>query len=217
VNVYESRSTFNFFNLTHSANPDTQHLPNPENFDDIVDLLSLCNLMELSNILFMAKDPTAIMPLSVRKQFIQARKSCRKIVDWIGCNFEFHTEEGEPIDFQVDVCAFYLARQAKTLVFSKVSNICGGDSNFVDLECAIIDCFSGNAAFEEQWKLIQNWTPDTLALDAIKGSATLGVMKRTTPLCLSGETGTLFVMADNLMVLHCKIPLQERPATIFPI
>lgn len=181
-------------------NPDTYHLPDLGSFDGVVDLLSLCNLMELSNILFPAKN---LMHPTLREQFIQARLLCRKMVDWMGCNLEFHTQDGKYLDFQTNVCAFYLARQAKALVASKASLAKEGDVDPLAVESAVRDCFSENTQFNQQWNAIQDWTPDTLALELPQGTGGVTVIRRTVPLDQSGETYSLglnYLIANGLPI-----------------
>jgi len=186
-------------------------------FDGILDLLSLCNVMELGNVLSKATYQVGGMPSYQRHQLIQARLLCRKLVGWLGSTFEFISNDGQTADFKSDIHMFYLARQAKALV-AYISTVATAGSSKQGcsseaVQQAVDRCFSGNVDFQEQWSSIKHWVPDTLAWPS---GHTKKVLLRNVPLPFVGK---YFIfpceVATEQALISLKMQLQGKPAMMF--
>ncbi|KAJ2921671.1 hypothetical protein H1R20_g15422, partial [Candolleomyces eurysporus] len=89
---------------------DFPHVPNIFQHDGIIDLLSLCNVLELSN--------AALYTLSDfdRHRTVEARRLCRRIVAWLEAQFIFSSPHGIRLEIHRDIWMLFLARQVKALL-----------------------------------------------------------------------------------------------------
>lgn len=79
-------------------------------WDGIIDVLSLCNLFELMNVL--CHSPSDLD----RLLFIEGRKTCRTIASWMLAHLELRDASGRRLDLHHDVSMPYLALQIEALI-----------------------------------------------------------------------------------------------------
>jgi hypothetical protein len=90
------------------------HVPDVNTFDGIVDVFSLANIMELSNVIHHRTYMPGGLSVQERLDMIHGRARARQIVQWIVHTYRF---EG---DFSLsEFYWLYLAHQAKTLFLTK--------------------------------------------------------------------------------------------------
>ena len=93
------------------------HVPDLSTFNGVIDVFSLCIIMELGNILN-GWSPATRAP--GRHRLIYARKRCREIVDWICGTYDFPDKDGNKLDVKGDVYWPYLAQVARALYLHRV-------------------------------------------------------------------------------------------------
>ncbi|KAJ2911829.1 hypothetical protein MD484_g8585, partial [Candolleomyces efflorescens] len=86
------------------------HVPDVFTSFGVINLLSLCNVFEMINIVMYT-----VSDLD-RHRFIEARRLCRRMVLWLEAHFIFTGDSGERLDLADDIWMTYLARQIKALV-----------------------------------------------------------------------------------------------------
>jgi hypothetical protein len=138
--------------------PMSAHVPKLNTADGVVDLFSLLNVIELSNILHPLSYTTSGLQLKERLQMIHARKLGRIILRWFWCNYDVFQIQKGTRKIVKDGQHFYnesLGRQAKALVaYKKVAEACGMASDAEActakvMETFMTQIFQGNIAFWE--------------------------------------------------------------------
>jgi hypothetical protein len=138
--------------------PTSAHVPKLNTIDGVLDLFSLLNLIELSNILHPLSYATCGLRLKERMQMIHARKLTRIILRWFWCNYEIYQIQKGTRKIVRDGEHFYnesLGRQTKALVaYKKVAETCGMVSDVEActaevMESFVTKVFQGNIAFWE--------------------------------------------------------------------
>ena len=95
------------------------HVPNLSTFDGILDLVSLCCLMELGNVLNEWSYTGG--KEKERRRLMYARKRGRKLIHWLFDQWELLDDQNKPIDAFKEFYWPFLAQQARALVFYKQS------------------------------------------------------------------------------------------------
>jgi hypothetical protein len=141
--------------------PTSGHVPKLNTADGVMDLFSLLNVIELSNILHPLSYAASSLRLKERLQMIYARKLARIILWWFWCNYDVYEIQKGARQIVKDGQHFYnesLGRQAKALVaYKKVAEACGMASDeeactAKAMEAFITQIFQGNIAFWEGYK-----------------------------------------------------------------
>jgi hypothetical protein len=139
---------FNNIQSTGPGNP-MHHLPDITTFDGILDLASLCCLMELGNALnYWTYIGNAGNNHPERHQLIYARKCARSLLGWLFDHWELVDGSNNPIDAMREFYWPFLAQQARALVRYKeaaVMNQIEGrlvpeDCTFKAVKKAVEDC-----------------------------------------------------------------------------
>jgi hypothetical protein len=138
--------------------PKPGHLPKLNTADGVMDLFSLLNVIELSNILHTLSYTASSLRLKERLQMIHARKLARIILRWFWCNYDIYQVQKGTRKIVKDGQHFYnesLGRQTKALVeYKRVAETCGMASDAEGcttktMEAFITKVFQGNIAFWE--------------------------------------------------------------------
>lgn len=105
------------------------HIPQLDNFEDVLVVLTMCNLMELLNVVDFrtysvqtnaaAKDSEEAadpgLPHLICLQYINARSRSRQLLTFFFSHYELCDNRGTPIDGPIDLYYPYLAQQVATL------------------------------------------------------------------------------------------------------
>jgi hypothetical protein len=136
--------------------PMSGHVPKLNTTNSIIDLFSLLNVIELSNILHPLSYTTSSLWLKKRLQIIYAHKLTRIILWWFWCNYDIYKIQKGAQQIIKDGQHFYnksLGHQTKALVaYKKVAKACGMASDeeactAKAMEAFITQIFQGNIAF----------------------------------------------------------------------
>jgi hypothetical protein len=151
---------FYFTGPLESAVP---HVPDVSTFDGIHDLFSLCNLVEMANILHPETYNDEGLRVSERQEMIRGRALSRAIVAWVISNYE--TEEVSTESFYWK----YLAYQARAIWNAKKF----GDGNeayaytgiplATQVQQLIERSFQGIKSFWAEWDSFRDIEPETFA------------------------------------------------------
>ncbi|KAH6915898.1 hypothetical protein BKA70DRAFT_1418816 [Coprinopsis sp. MPI-PUGE-AT-0042] len=144
--------------------PELAHVPDLFTFDGVVDLLSICNLFEMANVLSYEAYMPQNLPEYDRTHFIQTRKLCREMVHWAGSRLLFVSEAGHDMDLH-RIQMRYLAIQSKALVklrYRLDSLLPQSHIRGEALELALEMCFKGNDSYMKGQADVANYIPDNL-------------------------------------------------------
>lgn len=96
-------------------------IPDIFTFDGLIDILSLCNLMELGNVIHYETYTDKGMNSFERRRMITGRTFSRLVKSWLAANIEIHHlhEYPSPVSFEDDIFYPYLASQASALLSYK--------------------------------------------------------------------------------------------------
>ena len=149
--------------LTGPLESHNPHVPDVSKFDGMLDLFSLCNLVEMANILHPMSYDGGGLSVSERLGMIRGRAISRAIVAWVISNYEVEDMSTETFYWN------YLAYQARAICYAKKF----GDSNEAysyngiplahRVQELIKNSFHGMKSFWEQWDSFAGLEPDTFA------------------------------------------------------
>lgn len=134
-------------------------IPDVFTFDGLLDVFSLCNIMELGNIIhYKTYTDDGLGPIQ-RQKMIEGRAIARHVRHWVTCMVELHDSHQNPTLRSVEQDLFYpyLASQALALVNYKrraSTADAHGNSDFSleDLEDKIHRSFSDDSGFMAHYK-----------------------------------------------------------------
>ncbi|KAH6907936.1 hypothetical protein BKA70DRAFT_1427768 [Coprinopsis sp. MPI-PUGE-AT-0042] len=152
-----------YASLSRSA--EIAHIPDVLTFDGVVDLLAVCNLFEMANILSYERYTPEGVPDYDRYHFIHARKLCREIIHWVKSRFLFIDKAGHEMDIH-QVQMRYLARQSQALLDLRrqLDNVFPNSAiNAQAMEAAFDSCFAGNDGYSESAAELRGLAPDSLS------------------------------------------------------
>jgi hypothetical protein len=145
--------------------PPPNHIPDVSTFEGILDVLSLCSVLELGNIFNLwAYSRETLKGMPQRHRLICARSRARALVSWIFFTYKLLDTRDHVIDGLLDFYWPYLAQQARTMVeykkLARKQKITGRvsssdadkDVNVRDLHNALLRCFKRNPALLEKYK-----------------------------------------------------------------
>ena len=146
------------------ATPDP-HVPDVSTFDGIYDIFSLCNLVEMANILHPGTYSDEGLRAPERLEMIRGRALSRAVVAWVISNYE--TEDSE-----VTIESFYwkyLAYQARAVC--KAKEFCDSNNVFAfsgiplatKVRSLIEMSFGGIESFWTEWHRLGDFEPETFA------------------------------------------------------
>ena len=138
------------------------HVPDPSTFEGMHTLFSLCNIVEMANILHPESYDTGLRA-SHRLEMIRGRFLSRAIVSWVISNYEIEHVSMEAFYWS------YLAYQARAICYAKKF----GDSREAysytgiplagEVQALIEHSFYGITSFWETWEFFAGVEPDTFA------------------------------------------------------
>lgn len=130
------------------------NIPNIFTFNGLLDIYSLCNVMELGNIIHFRTYTNSGLGELERKKMIEGRIISRQIRQWLACKAELHDSQKEPslLSLEDDLFYPYLASQASALVnYKRCAHAAGAHGNsdftFQDLESQIDGAFGEDPTF----------------------------------------------------------------------
>jgi hypothetical protein len=138
-------------------------VPDVANFNGMQDLFSLCNIVEMANILHPESYGDNGLRVSVRQDMIQGRALSRAIVAWVISNYDIETVSTEMFYWN------YLAYQARAVCFAKKFGDSKKTYSFTGVPLAkqvqtlIKSSFHGVKKFWEQWDSFEGLEPETFA------------------------------------------------------
>lgn len=97
------------------------NIPDIFTFDGLLDVFSLCNLMEMGNIIHYKTYTEKGMTLLERRRMIKGRVFSRRVRGWLAANIEIYHPDNHlsPASLEQDVFYPYLASQVAALVSYK--------------------------------------------------------------------------------------------------
>lgn len=112
------------------------NIPDIFTFDGLLDVLSLCNLMDLGNIIHYKTYTAEGMSSSERRRMITGRVKAREVRDWLAANIEIHHPSASPSlkSLDQDVVYPYLCSQAVALVHYKKRAPTSGAQGHVEFQ-----------------------------------------------------------------------------------
>ncbi|KAF6745574.1 hypothetical protein DFP72DRAFT_1077351 [Ephemerocybe angulata] len=137
---------------------DFPHVPDILTCEGVLDVLSLCNVFELVNVL--SHQPSDLD----RLQFIEARRVCRTISAWLDAHLNFSDRSGNRLNFRKDIYLRYLSRQARALQqYQEILDRRAMTSNAPVLQEGLATAFPENHEIHSQNVYLDGWIPDTFA------------------------------------------------------
>lgn len=143
-------------------------IPDIFTFDGLLDVLSLCNLMELGNVIHHETYTEDGMKPSEMQRMIRGRAFSQLLRSWLEANIEIHHPQELPSLRSLDKDLFYpyLASQAVALLHYKKRAPSSGAQGHVkftlqDLTSQINSAFFGVNGFQDCYKPIANIDPKT--------------------------------------------------------
>ena len=138
-------------------------VPDVSNFNGMQDLFSLCNVVEMANILHPESYSDEGLRVSVRQDMIRGRALSRAIVAWVISNYDIEVVSTETFYWN------YLAYQAHAVCFAKKFGDSKKAYSFTGVPLArgvqalIESSFHGIKNFWEQWESFAGIEPQTFA------------------------------------------------------
>lgn len=130
------------------------HVPNVLYSTGIIDILSICNILEIANAL-----AYSLTDLE-RHLLIEARRICRVIVAWLSVRFLFTVEQNRRLDLYNDIWMLFLAKEVKSiLVYQDILEQQGLllRPGFVQRRLDL--CFDGNSSFQSKFASLDESKP----------------------------------------------------------
>ncbi|KAF8220622.1 hypothetical protein L208DRAFT_1332790 [Tricholoma matsutake] len=127
------------------------HVPDPSTFDGIHDLFSLCNVIEMANILHPDSYHTGLS-VSQQQEMIRGQFLSRAIVSWVISNYDIELVTTETFYWN------YLAYQAHAICYAKTFGDSQEAYSYMGVPLAnkvhalIKESFQGVDSFWEQWE-----------------------------------------------------------------
>ena len=138
-------------------------VPDVSNFNGLQDLFSLCNIVEMANILHPESYSDEGLRVSVRQDMISGRALSRAIVAWVISNYDIEVVSTETFYWN------YLAYQAHAVCFAKKFGDSKKAYSFTGVPLAkkvqnlIESSFHGIEKFWEQWDSFEGLEPQNFA------------------------------------------------------
>jgi hypothetical protein len=139
------------------------HVPDVSNFNGMLDLFSLCNIIEMANILHPDSYSEEGLRVSVRQDMIGGRALSRAIVLWVISNYDIEVVSAETFYWT------YLAYQARAVCFAKKFGESKGVYSFTEVplegrvKTLIKNSFRGIKKFWEHWDSFEDLEPQNFA------------------------------------------------------
>ncbi|KAH6902210.1 hypothetical protein BKA70DRAFT_1435370 [Coprinopsis sp. MPI-PUGE-AT-0042] len=146
--------------ISRHDDPDSGHLPDPGSVEGLLNILALANMMEMGNVLVGDTYQGEQVSEWERHDLVEARRNCRRIVQWIELNYVFKLG-GEQVSLVRDIWGLFLARQVKAISFFVPRSPIAPAISTTILEC-LDACFGTESAIHPQLSDMANWVPDTL-------------------------------------------------------
>ncbi|KAG2003769.1 hypothetical protein CC2G_004347 [Coprinopsis cinerea AmutBmut pab1-1] len=136
--------------------PESYHALDVSTVDGVLDMLSVCNIMELANVLSYETYLRGGVSDFQRQQFIEARRLCRRMVAIVNSRLQFTDGKGRELDLHGDIWMRYLAIQVVATKEHKsyISTKRKPTISMQSLEMAVTTCFEGHAPFHRQYSEI---------------------------------------------------------------
>jgi hypothetical protein len=156
-------SRVTLFYFTGPLESPVPHVPDVSTFDGIHDLFSLCNIVEMANIVHPDTYSDEGLPASERLEMIRGRSLSRAIVSWVISNYE--TEEVSMESFYWK----YLAYQARAVCCAKKFGDANGAYTLsgIPLGRQVQELtersFRGVDRFWAEWDSLEGFEPETFA------------------------------------------------------
>lgn len=138
-------------------------MPDPSTFDGIHDLFSLCNIVEMANILHPESYQPKGLGISQRQDMIRGRVLSRAIIAWVIGNYEIEHVSTDTFYWS------YLAYQARAICHAKAFGDSKEAYSYTGVPLAnkvqrlIENSFRGIKSFWEQWDSFAGLDPETFA------------------------------------------------------
>lgn len=139
------------------------HVPDPLTFAGLQDLFSLCNVVEMANVLHPDTYRHPGLCVSQRQEMIKGRALSRAIVAWVVSNYEIEVVSTDTFYWS------YLAYQARAICHAKEFRESREANSYMDVPSAIEvrklmeRSYRGVKSFWEQWESFADIDPDTFA------------------------------------------------------
>lgn len=159
------------------------HIPNIFTFNGLIDVLSLCNLAELANVLHYKTYTSGGLTGAERKKMIHGRQMARRIRLWLACVIEIQSPNDEHglLSLDNDIFYPYLASQVLAICgYKSRAPTSGAEGNapftLKDLEFQITGAFEGDAQFarcrkQQDDPLSFDWTGPTYTIQPARMGA----------------------------------------------
>jgi hypothetical protein len=143
--------------------PELTHIPQITTMQGLVDVFSVCNVIELAEIFALASS-RGLSDYDIQ-QNVEARRLSRRIIAWVHSRFTFTDESGSPLDLYADLCIPYLVQHARILCDYKrvISSLSPVSVSPELIEANIQASFAQHALFRHHWSKMQNLTLETLS------------------------------------------------------
>ncbi|RXW18462.1 hypothetical protein EST38_g7394 [Candolleomyces aberdarensis] len=195
-----------FLESDYLSNPaDFPHVPDISQQDGVIDLLSLCNVLELSN--------ATLYTLSDfdRHRTVEARRLARRIVAWLEARFIFNSQHGMRLEVYQDIWMLFLARQVKALVgYGDLVEQRDPLSNPGVFRTKVDACARGHPDLQAKLEGLEGWKADSFDwCDDLAFKVSIRQSPGTvSALCnyLAFQEGIIeLIMADNISTLPTEL------------
>lgn len=144
------------------------HIPDIFTFDGLLDVLSLCNLMELGNVIHYKTYTTEGMGSSERRRMIMGRIISHQVREWLAANIEIYDPSATTIlrSLDRDVFYHYLGSQAAALVHYRKHAPISGATGHVDFRLEdLVSQITQNLAHHPQFREYYDLAVDPKTFD----------------------------------------------------